>query len=123
MGAEMSMAMDLRSPDREPHLGELTRILRAVRSGRIDRAEGGRRLAALRSLMERERMEDDADDADDSDDAVDESASEARAYDEEHARLRRWALRERGIELPSLEEHPLRPIRPAAEAPVGEPPR
>lgn len=95
IGSTMSMRMDFRSPDRNPELGELTRIYRDVLHERITRDEGERRMAELEAEMDRDEAIDE-----DADDAIDESLEDAAAFDSEWAAYQRWYRRTHGRSVP-----------------------
>lgn len=95
IGSSMSMRMDFRSPDRNPHLGALTRIYRDVRHERISREEGERRMAELEA-----EVYGDDDDAIDEDGAIDESLEDAAAFDSAWDAYQRWYRETHGREVP-----------------------
>ncbi|HJL39438.1 MAG TPA: alkaline phosphatase family protein [Polyangiaceae bacterium LLY-WYZ-15_(1-7)] len=119
IGADLSRRMDFRGPDRNPHLGELVRIYRAVRRGELSREAGERRMAALEARIERElpealdadgRLDEGGRDRDeafdeagrerDVDGAFDESLEDAREFDRDWAHYQRWYRARFGREPP-----------------------
>ncbi len=108
-GAEASMRMDFRGPDRNPDMGVVLDAYRLWRMGRISRDEAQQRIdqgimsmpaGALddeeREEIEEERLEE----------ALEEALEERYAFDLAFERYARW-LRQRGEPVPALTRGPL----------------
>jgi hypothetical protein len=93
-GARESLAMDFRSPDRNPELGTLLDAYRLWRMGRITREEADRRIAEGIDL------------SGDVEELEEEANEEAIAFEASWARYEVW-LRERNLPIPEL---PLGPM-------------
>jgi YVTN family beta-propeller protein len=93
-GARESLAMDFRSPDRNPDLGTLLDAYRLWRMGRITREEADRRIAEGIDL------------SGDVEELEEEANEEAIAFEASWARYEIW-LRERNLPIPEL---PLGPM-------------
>jgi hypothetical protein len=59
-GAEASMRMDFRSPDRNPDLGRLLGLYRSMRLGRLTRAQAEQKLVEPMNAEEYEEMVEEA---------------------------------------------------------------
>ncbi|MEM9068301.1 MAG: bifunctional YncE family protein/alkaline phosphatase family protein [Myxococcota bacterium] len=110
VGAEMSERMDFRSPDRNPHLGELVRIYRRWRTGEISRERAEALLAELEADLGSDDDDADSDegvDERDEDGSVDEASEERLVFERAYEGYRTWYRERFHRELPPLTGAPI----------------